>query len=94
MKISNTTPPLRSDLPTPATTNGRSAGRASGTAASAPQGAAAPATSVSTTAVASDFNAQKVQSVSTAIANGSYRVNSGTIADKLLGNVAELAKRK
>jgi len=39
----------------------------------------------------SDFNAQKVQDIQSAIAQGKFQVNSGAIADKLISNAAELA---
>jgi len=96
MKINSNTPPLRSDLPTTATASGRTTNRAAAPqgGAAVPSGAASAVSAVSTSAVSSDFNAQKVQSVGSAIANGSYKVDSGAIADKLLGHAGELAKRK
>jgi len=42
----------------------------------------------------SAFDAQKVASISAAIANGTYKVNSGAIADKMLSGVSELAGKK
>lgn len=36
------------------------------------------------------FNAEKVQAMRTAIANGSFSVNAEAIADKLLGNAREM----
>jgi negative regulator of flagellin synthesis FlgM len=38
----------------------------------------------------SEYNADKVASVSQSIANGSYKVNPETIADKLIANAQEL----
>lgn len=37
-----------------------------------------------------DFDAEKVQRISQAIADGSYRVNAEVIADKLIANAQEL----
>jgi len=39
----------------------------------------------------SDFSASKVSEISSAIAAGSYQVNAGAIADKLLASTAALA---
>lgn len=37
-----------------------------------------------------DIDTKKVQDVRSAIANGSYKVNAGAIADKMLANAQEL----
>ena len=42
----------------------------------------------------SDFDTAKVSAVSSAISQGSYRVDAGVIADKLLANAADVAGRK
>ena len=36
------------------------------------------------------FNAEKVESMKAAIANGSFQVNAEAIADKMLSNAAEM----
>lgn len=41
----------------------------------------------------SDFNAEKVQAVKTAIENGSFRVDAEAVADKLLENAYETLSR-
>ncbi len=41
----------------------------------------------------SDFNAAKVNEITSAIANGSYRVNAGAVAEKLVATAAALAGR-
>jgi negative regulator of flagellin synthesis FlgM len=41
-----------------------------------------------------DIDTAKVESVRTAIANGSYKVNADAIADKLLSNAKEMFTRK
>jgi len=46
-----------------------------------------------TSAASSDFNAEKVAQVRAAIADGSYKVNAGAIADKLLSNAQQLLRR-
>jgi negative regulator of flagellin synthesis FlgM len=40
-----------------------------------------------------DFNARKVAEVRAAIAQGTYKVNAGAIADKLLSNAQQLLRR-
>ncbi|WP_198972592.1 flagellar biosynthesis anti-sigma factor FlgM [Xylophilus sp. ASV27] len=40
-----------------------------------------------------DFNAEKVAQVRAAIADGSYKVNAGAIADRLLANAQQLLRR-
>lgn len=39
---------------------------------------------------AADFDAEKVQRISQAIADGSYQINAEVIADKLIANAQEL----
>ncbi len=82
--------------------------RAAGRASTAGSGAVASGTSASPGAVSSaavhlsqldaqfaqsDFNAAKVNEITSAIANGSYRVNAGAVAEKLVATAAALAGR-
>lgn len=85
----------------PAATTGAARAGASGKSASA-KGSSVPAVSTSASALvppveaqlsSSDFSATKVQEVSTAIATGSYQINAGAVADKLLASTAALAGR-
>ncbi len=82
------------------------AGPATGTAGTAASGASAAAASPGGTSSAavhlsqldaqfaqSDFNAAKVHEITSAIANGSYRVNAGAVAEKLVATAAALAGR-
>jgi negative regulator of flagellin synthesis FlgM len=39
-----------------------------------------------------DFDAEKVQRISAAIADGSYKINADAIADKLISNAQELLR--
>jgi negative regulator of flagellin synthesis FlgM len=39
-----------------------------------------------------DFDAEKVARISAAIADGSYKIDAGAIADKLIANAQELLK--
>jgi negative regulator of flagellin synthesis FlgM len=43
---------------------------------------------------AADVDHKKVDAMRTAIGNGSFRVNAGAIADKLLSNAEEILKRQ
>ena len=83
---------------------GRAGGRANaagGTAGAAASGAPASPGGTSSAAVhlsqldaqfaQSDFNAAKVNEITSAIANGSYRVNAGAVAEKLVATAAALA---
>ncbi len=77
------------------------AGPAGGTAGAAASGAPASPGGTSSAAVhlsqldaqfaQSDFNAAKVNEITSAIANGSYRVNAGAVAEKLVATEAALA---
>ena len=79
------------------------AGPATGTAGAAASGASASPGGTSSAAVhlsqldaqfaQSDFNAAKVNEITSAIANGSYRVNAGAVAEKLVATAAALAGR-
>jgi negative regulator of flagellin synthesis FlgM len=101
MKISPSNLPLPNDQTASATGTSRAAARsvAGPSAPSQPTGASSTAqasapSAASVASVSSDFNAQKVQTVSAAVANGTYRANAGAIADKMLSGVAELSRRK
>ena len=48
------------------------------------------ASTLLTTQASPEFDAQKVASISQAIADGSYKVNPEAIADKLIANAQEL----
>lgn len=94
-------------LPAVAPAGGGSAGRAeSGTAkaapsrpAAAPGGESAPvrlsaaAASLKTMASTPEFDAGKVQAIRQAIDDGTFQVDAGVIADRLLGNARELLGR-
>ncbi len=41
-----------------------------------------------------DVDQKKVEAMRTAIANGSFKVNAGAIADKMLANAEEILKRQ
>lgn len=82
----------------PAAATGASRAGASGKSAS-PKSSSVPAVSTSASALvapvdaqisSSDFSAAKVQEVSAALAAGSYQVNAGAVADKLLASAAAL----
>lgn len=83
----------------------QTSGQSSGTPA-APAGKRAPASGVAVTvstlartleaaaaAEASDIDSEKVESVKTAIQQGTYTVNAEAIADKLLANAQEMLNR-
>ncbi|MEG1831795.1 MAG: flagellar biosynthesis anti-sigma factor FlgM [Burkholderiaceae bacterium] len=55
---------------------------------------AARLTQLETQFADSDFNAKKVDEIRSAIAEGRFQVNAGTVADKLLTSVDELLGRK
>lgn len=96
-----------SDKPTPATaTSGTPAAGANGTSASAATSAipaqADPsakielsntAASLLSTGSTPEFDADKVASVSKSIDDGSFKVNPGVIADKLISNAQELLQK-
>ncbi|HUN92729.1 MAG TPA: flagellar biosynthesis anti-sigma factor FlgM [Burkholderiaceae bacterium] len=94
MKINSThTTPVNTDRAATATT-GKSVARGAGRSADATKVAVSDAASqLAASATSSDFNASKVQSVSSAIANGTYKVNAGSIADKMLSDVGGLSRR-
>ncbi|MCS4511223.1 flagellar biosynthesis anti-sigma factor FlgM [Xylophilus ampelinus] len=104
MKIN---PSLQADLlKAPAARTGAAAAPAVGSTATA---AAAPAATVTVSNLArsmetraaagvaadtsGDFNAAKVAEVKAAIAQGTYKVNAGAIADKLLSNAQQVLRR-
>lgn len=80
-------------------TAGADAAAAAG-AAFKPQGSAGVTVSLSSSTVSAMqsstasgnevFNAEKVESMKAAIANGSFQVNAEAIADKMLSNAAEM----
>ena len=43
-------------------------------------------------AASADFDAEKVQRITQAIANGSFRIDAGAIADKLIANAEEVLR--
>jgi len=94
MKITN-----NSQAPKPAATTGTARARASGqgalsSASSASAVCADPSARVAATepqVSSSDFSATKVNAISSAIAAGTYQVNAGAVADKLLANTEALA---
>lgn len=48
----------------------------------------------STSAATAEFDGAKVEQVKQAIDNGSYQVNHGAIADKLIANAQEILSKK
>ena len=93
MKITNTpTSSINNDLGTPAPSSKPAARSSSATSTSGTKVAVSDAASqLAAGSADSDFNAQKVQAISAAIANGTYQVNAGAIADKMLGGISELS---
>jgi negative regulator of flagellin synthesis FlgM len=99
MKITRTSEPTRADRTRP------SAGGARSTAASG-QPAAADSARVQLSQQSSllnqlesqfpqsSFDAAKVSEIRSAITSGSYQVNAGVVADKLIASAAQLAGRK
>lgn len=80
---------------TPATTERKPApGKASGTAA-APESAKVDLSSTAALRASGDgsFDQAKVDRVAQAIRNGTFQVNAGAIADKLIANAQELLGR-
>ncbi len=83
----------------PANAAGTAAGTAGGAAGSGsadPGGTSSAAVHLSqldAQFAQSDFNAAKVNEITSAIASGSYRVNAGVIAEKLVATAATLAGR-
>lgn len=65
-----------------------------GSAASRPQGVTVTLSSSTVSALGSGgsevFNAEKVEAMKLAIANGTFQVNAEAIADKMLANAAEM----
>jgi negative regulator of flagellin synthesis FlgM len=76
---------------TPPSTTASTAVTVSSLARSLEPGAALAAAGVG--AAQPDFNARKVAEVRAAIAQGTYKVNAGAIADKLLSNAQQLLRR-
>lgn len=60
---------------------------------SAPVRLSAAATSLKTMAASPEFDAEKVQAIRQAIDDGTFQVDAGVIADRLLGNARELLGR-
>ena len=99
MKIGN---PADKPLPPPTASTQAPAGDPAKTTPLAPAGAKAPVDASATVALSStaatllsggtsaEFDADKVARMSQAIADGSFRVDPGVIADKLIANAQEL----
>ena len=108
MKI-NQLPPADLPKAPGARTGAAAAPAAGSAAPAAPTAAAAPAATVTVSNLArsmetratagiaadtsGDFNAAKVAEVKAAIAQGTYKVNAGAIADKLLSNAQQVLRR-
>lgn len=97
MKINNLSESLRPDRATVA------GGKPSAAATPAPEASgskvelsdlAARLNQLETQFADSDFDAKKVEEIRSAIADGRFQVNAGTVADKLLASVDELLGRK
>ena len=105
MKIGNPTGPAPIAAPATEQTAGasgvpRPAGEQSTTtaAASASESAQVKLSSTATTmlagsnAASADFDAEKVQRITQAIADGSFSIDAGAIADKLIANAEEVLR--
>jgi negative regulator of flagellin synthesis FlgM len=73
---------------------GKTAANSSSSANSGATKVAVSDAASSLSSTSADFNAQKVASVSAAIANGTYQVNASSIADKMLSGVSEMSKKR
>jgi negative regulator of flagellin synthesis FlgM len=106
MKIMNTTTPKPATATATAAPGSRAGSKGVSTAATASAGSvlgsASPASPATTDATGrlsqleaqfaqSDFDADKVNEVTAAIASGKYKVNAGAVADKLLESAASLS---
>lgn len=85
----------KANLATPATDRKASA---NGAPAATPEPSAKVELSVAASVLASvdsdgSFDAQKVERLQQAIREGTYRIDAGAIADKLIANARELLKR-
>jgi len=85
----------KATVATPAADRKASAGGASAASPEPSAKVELSATASVLASVASDgaFDAQKVERLSRAIRDGSYRIDADAIADKLIANVAELLQR-
>lgn len=83
----------------PAAGESAAAGRSAAAAETGGAAAASVTVKLSSTATAllasnAEFDAQKVEAIRQAIADGTYRVNPEAIADKLIANARELLDRR
>ena len=106
MKIGNPTGPAPTAAPASeqtASTSGvsRPAGDPRATTATAATGSESSQVELSSTATtmlagtgaaSADFDAAKVQRITQAIADGSFRIDAGAIADKLIANAEEVLR--
>ena len=106
MKIGNPTGPAPTAAPATEQTAGASGiARPAGdprptavTAATGTEGSQVALSSTATTllagtgAASADFDAAKVQRITQAIADGSFRIDAGAIADKLIANAEEVLR--
>lgn len=81
--------PSRTDSSTSTTSSGKTSSLDGGVSESAKVTLSSTATGLAA-AQDGDMDADKVNSVRQAIADGSYQVNPGVIADKLISNAREL----
>ncbi|HEX7156317.1 MAG TPA: flagellar biosynthesis anti-sigma factor FlgM [Burkholderiaceae bacterium] len=94
MKISSTSSSLRPASTTAAGGQARASGTGQSPAAPAGDRVQISGLSAQLSHADSDFDAAKVGAVSSAIAQGRYQVNAGTIADKMLAGLSDLAGKK
>ena len=105
MKIGNPTGPAPTAAPATEQTAGASGvsrpvseQRTTATAAAGGGSAQVELSSTATTmlagsnAASADFDAEKVQRITQAIADGSFRIDAGAIADKLIANAEEVLR--
>ena len=105
MKIGNPadkTPALATVTSQPAAADAAKATASNGTAASAAAASSAASSHVALSSTASTllapggdavFDAAKVNRITDAIANGTFKINAETIADKLISNAQELLSK-
>ena len=100
MKIGNPTGPAPTAAPATEQAAGvsRPANEQSTAAAAGNESAQVRLSSTATTmlagsnAASADFDAEKVQRITQAIADGSFRIDAGAIADKLIANAEEVLR--